>query len=352
MAEQANLTLPTYKQAQQTLFGQILNAIRIAVASLLALGLVALIIPALQTLAIALIIGVLLAEWGAAELGRWFMRRGRIREGAISYVILTLILAAVAGIVMRFPGFTALVTMLLIAISALLIGPRYGIAPGVLGTLFFMLVEIADLQGWLAGIQLPQTFGVIIPIQIVFVAAALGVMIAVSLLTSDRLQRNAHDAQARAEDAERARTVQVALNEQLGAQIEEQRHLLIVIQELETPIIPILSGVLVLPLVGHLDSRRIGEIGRRLLERVAADHTELVLIDITGVPLVDTAIANGISGLGQAARLLGAQIILTGLRPATAQTLAGLGTDLSFAKTYATIQDALAQVEFNRDRRD
>ena len=168
------------------------------------------------------------------------------------------------------------------------------------------------------------------------------------MLASDRLQQSALDAQTRAEEAERTRAAQAALNDQLGSQVEEQRRLLEVIQELEAPAIPIQSGVLVLPLVGHLDARRLGEVERRLLDRVAGDRTEMVLIDITGVRLIDTVVADGLIRMAQAVRLLGARIVLTGLQPPTAQTLAQLELNMGFVKTYTTIAHALAHAELDR----
>jgi rsbT co-antagonist protein RsbR len=184
-------------------------------------------------------------------------------------------------------------------------------------------------------------------IQVGFVTVALAVLMVVCALASQRLQHSARDAQARADDAAYAHSMQATLNEQVREEIDEHRRLLALIQELEAPIMPIRSGVLVLPLVGHLDERRLQQIEERLLQRVVAARSDRVLIDITGVPLVDLGVANELLRLSQALRLLGAEVVLTGLRPTIAQTLSELDTDLHFIKTYATIQDALAQMELS-----
>lgn len=132
-----------------------------------------------------------------------------------------------------------------------------------------------------------------------------------------------------------------ALQNQLLEEIEQQRD---VIRDLSVPILPISRDVLIMPLVGSLDSTRLTlmqEQALHMLERSRARH---LLLDITGVPLVDSQIAQGLIKVTHAARLLGAEVSLVGIRPEVAQTIVGLGLDLSDIHTHSELQSALAGV--------
>jgi anti-anti-sigma factor len=111
-----------------------------------------------------------------------------------------------------------------------------------------------------------------------------------------------------------------------------------VIQELSTPLIPINGDILVMPLIGNVDSARAKHVLERLLEGVATNHTQTVILDITGVTLVDAHVANTLVRAAQAVQLLGTQMILTGIRPEVAQTLVNLGIELRGLMTWSTLQ--------------
>jgi rsbT co-antagonist protein RsbR len=111
------------------------------------------------------------------------------------------------------------------------------------------------------------------------------------------------------------------------AQQEQQEQLLSTIRELSTPIIPVYQGILVLPLVGAIDSRRSTEITERLLEGIAAQQADIVIIDITGVSLIDTSTANHLLMTTRAANLLGSRVVLVGMGAEIAQTIVHLGVD-------------------------
>lgn len=111
--------------------------------------------------------------------------------------------------------------------------------------------------------------------------------------------------------------------------------------ELSTPLIPISDTTVVMPLIGAIDSRRIRQIMQSLLEGVAGSRASWVILDITGVPVVDTQIANALISAAQAVNLLGARAILTGIRPEVAQTLVGLGVNLQSLITRSTLQDGI-----------
>ncbi len=116
--------------------------------------------------------------------------------------------------------------------------------------------------------------------------------------------------------------------EQVSQANEQQRQLLDVIRQMSTPLVPITEDILVLPLVGTIDSPRAQRIMEVTLSGVSASHARIVIIDITGVPVVDVSVANYLLQTTHALRMLGAEGILVGIRPEVAQTLVGLGIDL------------------------
>jgi rsbT co-antagonist protein RsbR len=113
--------------------------------------------------------------------------------------------------------------------------------------------------------------------------------------------------------------------------------------ELSTPVIQVWEGVIALPLVGSIDSIRAKEIMEKLLEAVVAYGADVVIIDITGVPVVDTQVANRLMRTVEAVRLLGTNSIITGINPVIAQTLVQLGVDLSQLTTKASLRAGLQQ---------
>ncbi len=111
--------------------------------------------------------------------------------------------------------------------------------------------------------------------------------------------------------------------------------------ELSTPLIPITNDVLVMPLVGGLDERRIEQMQMTLLHSLAARRARWVILDLTGVPLVDTEVAGALIRAAQAARLLGAGVILTGIRAALAQTLTMLNINMDSIVTQGSLQEGI-----------
>jgi rsbT co-antagonist protein RsbR len=113
--------------------------------------------------------------------------------------------------------------------------------------------------------------------------------------------------------------------------------------ELSTPLLAISDRVLVMPLIGVIDPRRAQQVIENLLAGVTQRRASAVILDITGVSVVDTQVANALMSAAQAVRLLGARVIITGIRPEVAQTLVGLGVDLSGITTKASLQNGIAE---------
>lgn len=113
------------------------------------------------------------------------------------------------------------------------------------------------------------------------------------------------------------------------------------LKELSAPLIPVFESISVMPLIGTIDTERAKLIMENLLEGVIEHRSEVVLIDITGVPVVDTMVAHHIIQAAEAVRLVGAKCILVGIRPEIAQTIVNLGIDLSGFPTKSTLRKGI-----------
>jgi rsbT co-antagonist protein RsbR len=112
--------------------------------------------------------------------------------------------------------------------------------------------------------------------------------------------------------------------------------------ELSTPVVTLWAGILALPLIGTLDSARTQVIMESLLQRIVETGSRIAILDITGVPTVDTLVAQHLLKTVAAARLMGADCIISGIRPQIAQTIVHLGVDLTHVTTKASLADAFA----------
>jgi rsbT co-antagonist protein RsbR len=133
--------------------------------------------------------------------------------------------------------------------------------------------------------------------------------------------------------------------ERLEAEIQDKLAIIgaqdSLLEEISVPVIQVWESILLLPLIGVIDSRRATQVLEGLLESIGRAHAQVVILDITGVPVVDTSIASYLVQAMQAAQLLGCQSILVGISPEIAQTLVGLGIDFSQIRTLATLQSGL-----------
>lgn len=116
----------------------------------------------------------------------------------------------------------------------------------------------------------------------------------------------------------------------------------VAIRELSTPLLPIANGVVIMPLVGSIDTGRAVQMMEALLEGVAQHRAHTAIIDITGVQVVDTQVANGFIQAAQAVQLLGARVIITGIQPQIAHALVTLGVELRGIVTRASLLDGVS----------
>jgi anti-anti-sigma regulatory factor/HAMP domain-containing protein len=173
----------------------------------------------------------------------------------------------------------------------------------------------------------------------------IGVLAAGFNTMTARLQQNLQGLELRV--AERTADLQHAIDAQeetlrdLREAIGARQTLEKAIQELSSPVLPVLDGVLVMPLIGVIDSGRAALLVTALLSAIEQHGARIVLMDVTGVPLVDTQVARVLLQAADAARLLGAEPILVGIRPELAQTIVGLGLDLSGLRAQSDLQSGI-----------
>jgi anti-anti-sigma regulatory factor len=117
------------------------------------------------------------------------------------------------------------------------------------------------------------------------------------------------------------------------------------IQELSAPILPLADDIIALPLVGSIDTLRAKRITDLLLTTISRTHARVVIVDISGVPVVDTGVANRLLRTASEARLLGTTLILVGISPEIAQTIVQLGIDLSSIRTCSTMREGLVYAQ-------
>ncbi len=139
-----------------------------------------------------------------------------------------------------------------------------------------------------------------------------------------------------------ANTVAVSFVDERERVIRQQQD---AIKELSTPVLPVRERLLILPIIGVLDSERARQLTEQLLLGIRTHRAKVVVIDITGAPDVDETVANHLVQTVDASRLMGASVIITGLSPEIAQTLVTIGVDLSKMNTIGDLQGGLEEAE-------
>ena len=160
-----------------------------------------------------------------------------------------------------------------------------------------------------------------------------GVEAAIDLLIDDLT-----DELTKREEAQKSLEDKLQTIKKQNATIAQQQEDLL---ELSSPVTKVWDNVLILPVIGTLDSRRTQIMMENLLQKIVETGCTTAILDITGVPTVDTQIANHLLKTVSAARLLGAECIISGISPNIAQTIVHLGIDLSAIRTKATLQEAM-----------
>lgn len=181
-----------------------------------------------------------------------------------------------------------------------------------------------------------------------YITIAIGILIA-RLVVDTALRRASEHARelehAKTHVEEHAQALTRA-TEQQAAQLDQQRKLLDLVATLETPAITLAAGVLLMPVVGHLDQRRAQLLTSRLLQAAHDQRSHLVIIDVAALSLVDAGVAQALLSAARALRLLGCKVALSGISGEMATTFTHLGIALSDISTVRSPQEALARAAY------
>jgi rsbT co-antagonist protein RsbR len=307
---------------------------------------VVIVLISLQVLGCLVMVGLMLAS-GANPMA--------LSAAAAGVVLFSLLLAAymrgweyarhvVVAVVTLLTGFgmpepyvsqeAALSIMLTPVLALILTGPMW-----VIGSAALVMLILLTRAGWTGVYAEPATA--------VAYAMVVGGMILARVIT-DTAQRLARESATRAEqERERAegRAAELdAATERLSEELERQRALLALVDTLETPVVRLAEGVLFAPVVGHLDSRRADVLMKRLLDAVHTQRSRTMIIDIAGVAMVDTGVAAALVRTVQGLRMLGCEVVVSGISAPVASSLVQLGASLGAIRTVRSPEEALATV--------
>ena len=305
----------------------------------LALFVLLLLQPAGVTAQIQLILlelgGVLMAI-GVA----WGLARARMLEAATHVLFVALVAATLATSLPTGTTSSAIYTLFIPIVGAtLLVSPRWSLVYASLALLIYVVLYLIgdnpvnkSALGLLLNVVLFGSYFGIVALLSFLAARGYEQQIQIGLAHAENLERTRAELEDRV--AERTRDLRSALDDvQRSAET---------IQQMSVSVLPIADGVLVLPLVGALDSQRAVLLTERLLDAIQRERARMVLIDITGVPVVDTQVAGALIRASQAVQLLGAEPVLCGIRAEVAQTVVGLGLDLGKLTSQRDLRSGLA----------
>ncbi len=284
----------------------------------------------------------------AAWLHPRFCRRGQTKTGVYVQLVACIVSIAVAPLLISDIMPAASISYVLIAtVSHMFLGTRG--SRWITGVcILAFAVDIILLNTWSANFPpLDKTIRLVTGVVI----GPFILTIAVLVIRSITLEREKAIHQAQQANLEIARHEQTdAQRAQVEAERERLRQQVLdvqreIIRELSTPIIPIMEtpqgGIIVMPLIGRVDGMRARDITRRLLVGIREHRAKVVIMDITGVPVVDSDVANRLYKTIQAARLKGAHTIITGISDIMAEIIVDLGIDWSGIETHTDLQTGL-----------
>ncbi|RRR67522.1 MAG: STAS domain-containing protein [Candidatus Viridilinea halotolerans] len=298
-----------------------------------------------------------------ALTGIWLLHRGCFAQSAmftcVGLILTMSLLLITTGV--RDGGALLFGFSLPILLAGLLAGRFTLLLAIVLSSAGIVLAFIMErLQMPLAGIAAPQGENMggilggflVVALILGFFVLRFGQVLRTALVETQQRATELEEAQVHLEQRVVERTTaletaltavqnQAAVQAQLLAENRAQRSL---IQQLSVPLLPISRTTLVVPLVGDFDHERITALQQRVLQRLERAKVRRILLDVSGVALLDQPVAQGLLDLVAQVRLLGAQAVLVGVRPEVAEALVALNSDLAAMRTFADLEAALGDV--------
>jgi anti-anti-sigma regulatory factor len=270
----------------------------------------------------------------------WGLARTRMLNPAAHLLFVALVAATLATSLPSGTNSGAIYTLFIPIVGAtLLLSPFWSLGYAGLALLTYVAIYLIG-QNPVNKTPLGLLFNVVL------FGGYFGIVALLSFLAARGYEQQIQVGLTHAENLERARAeLEERVAERtrdLSGALEDVRRSAETIQQMSVPVLPIADGVLVLPLVGALDSQRAVLLTERLLDTIQRERAHMVLIDITGVPVVDTQVAGALIRASQAVQLLGAEPVICGIRAEVAQTVVGLGLDLGRLTSQRDLRSGLA----------
>ena len=275
-------------------------------------------------------------------LAYWLGRRGQVRLASYIPTIALFLITLTAQYQMGL-GHSTLVGLAMTTVTTgLLLGAWSAVTIALLSTIAYVVMGLAQRAGHLPAPLPPVQTLAADGVALGFGLLVLAILIWLSNREMDRALDTARESERQAQAyAQELESIQDRLEgqveertkdlegfaRQLQASLQEQLQLWETIQRLSIPILPVHEGIIVVPLIGHMDTDRAERLLDDLLATIEEQAARVVIVDVTGVPVMDTQVANSVIQTARAARLLGAETVLVGIRPDVADTLARLGGD-------------------------
>jgi len=318
-------------RSEQLFNALLLGGLLLMLPALAAVVIRAIRIPAGVTVAAAMGIAylLLLFLYLLSRAGHWRL--------ACQLTIVTLLAAGgytiiIAGI----EGSGTLYMLLAVALSTVLLGGRIGLGVMLIGAAIYFGLGLYIEQGFITP---PLKPSVVVDGS---TFAAIGLIMVIILRASTReLGRALARARRQARDLEKAAADERMMLSEMMTMTQEQSQLLGLVEELRLPVVRLYHGLVLLPVVGALDSHRIIRLNQELLQAVQDQRAKVAIVDITGVPHLESEVAAKLAQTAQAVRFMGCQLMLVGIRPRLARSLAKLELDKAGVMTFANLHSGL-----------
>ena len=281
--------------------------------------------------------------WIGNALSFWMIQKRPLAQAILPVTIAILLILVLSSLAVPYIIPTAFALLALIVLIISITGHRRLTLTMTIIAIFVASIMLSRSQS-----LTPVAFTTI---SKVFASVGMGAILLIIWLIADRYTHT-HEAftslaAQRATEAEMARVEAEEARAEAEQRFVDQKRLLELVQSLELPIISIGQGVLAAPLVGSLDTERIAAIQKRLLDNVASQRARIVILDVTGITMMDAQVAQALLQTAQAVRLLGAKTIMSGIGANSAQILAGLDVELTDIQTVSDMGQALEYARAN-----
>jgi anti-anti-sigma factor len=263
-------------------------------------------------------------------------RRGRLLAAGV-LMILLLTLIPTYFLVVEGPKFAGILFFAGgVVFADLVIGGRIGLVMAAINSLLYLGIGLAHQFHALSAVSVPGFASDLCAVVVMILGLALA-----TGLFSRGMRQAIHRAKVQEEALRAVDQEKTHLLAELQSREESQRRLLETVRDLSSPVIPLGVGIIAVPIIGTVDSGRAQQIRATLLRAVAKHRARVVVLDVTGVTMMDTAVAQALLQTAQGVEFLGARPVLVGIRSEVAQTLVEMGVDMTGVVTRATLQEGL-----------